>query len=115
MANYFFSSTETASLDAAAALGRNGAAFAALGEIPVDFFPLTFTFAVTFTFSLVDKNEGVKLGESTLNDFFMLSSLAAAAETGWISSYLSFNDGDELGFFGSWAKTQPVQGQSAKF
>jgi hypothetical protein len=58
-------------LGAAADLGRKGAAFAALGEIPVDFFPLV------FTLSLADKKEGVKLGESTLNDFFILPSLAS--------------------------------------
>jgi hypothetical protein len=52
-------------------LGRKGAAFAALGEIPVDFFPFSFRLSAA-----VDKNDGVKLGESTLNDFFMLSSSA---------------------------------------
>lgn len=53
----------------AADLGRKGAAFAALGEMPVDFFPLT----LALTLSLADKKDGVKLGESTLNDFFILS------------------------------------------
>lgn len=59
----------TSLLDAAADLGRKGAAFAALGDIPVDFFPLA------LTFSVADKKDGVKLGESTLNDFFILSLL----------------------------------------
>jgi hypothetical protein len=58
------------SLATAADLGRKGAAFAPLGEIPVDFFP----FALTL--SVADKKDGVKLGESTLNDFFILSSSA---------------------------------------
>lgn len=57
-------------LDAAADLGRKGAAFAALGEIPVDFFPFV------LTLSEADKKDGVKLGESTLKDFFTLLSLA---------------------------------------
>jgi len=62
--------SKTSLLDTAADLGRKGAAFAALGEIPVDFFPLE------FTLSVADKKDGVKLGESTLKDFFILSSLA---------------------------------------
>ena len=45
-------------------LGRNGAALAAFGEIVV-LAGLKLTLA-----SLGDKNEGVKLGESTLRDFF---------------------------------------------
>lgn len=62
-------------LDAAADLGRKGAALAALGEMPVDFFPLT------STFSVADKKDGVKLGESTLNDFFIfILSLSAPVQ-----------------------------------
>lgn len=54
-------------LETAMDLGRKGAAFAALEEIPVGFFPLT------LPFSVAARKDGVKLGESTLNDFFILS------------------------------------------
>ena len=46
--------------------GRKGAAFAALGEIPIDFLPFV------FVLSAVARNDGVKLGDSTLNDFLRL-------------------------------------------
>lgn len=55
-------------LDVLADLGRNGAAFAALGEIVVDIFPLD------WSGSLTAKKAGVKLGESALNVFFTLPS-----------------------------------------
>lgn len=45
------------------ALGINGAALAALGEIPADFLGVTFD-------PLGERKEGVKLGESTFNVFF---------------------------------------------
>jgi len=60
--------TGTGLLDTDADLGRNGAAFAALGEMPVAFFPLT----LALTLSVVDRKDGVKVGESTLKDFFIL-------------------------------------------
>ena len=46
------------------ALGMNGAALAALGEMPAAF--LTGTAFVPFG----DRKDGVKLGESTFNIFF---------------------------------------------
>jgi hypothetical protein len=70
--------TGTGLLDTAADLGRNGAAFAALGEMPVAFFPLTLALRLTLVLmlalllSVVDRKDGVKLGESTLRDFFIL-------------------------------------------
>jgi len=45
-------------------LGRNGAALAAFGDIVA-----LLDFPALFTPSDGDRNEGVKLGESTLNDF----------------------------------------------
>jgi hypothetical protein len=72
------SQTGTGLLDTAADLGRNGAAFAALGEMPVAFFPLTLALRLTLVLmlalllSVVDRKDGVKLGESTLRDFFIL-------------------------------------------
>ncbi len=45
------------------AFGMKGAALAAFGEIPAGFLAETLA-------PLGDKKEGVKLGESTFNDFF---------------------------------------------
>lgn len=45
------------------ALGINGAALAALGEMPADFFAAVFA-------PLGERKEGVKLGESTFRVFF---------------------------------------------
>ena len=56
------SSKKTSLLDIMV-LGRKGAALAALGEMVAGLRP-----AVA---SLVERKEGVKLGESTLRDFFM--------------------------------------------
>jgi hypothetical protein len=59
-------------LDTAVDLGRKGAAFAAFGENPGAFFPLALILLAA------DRKDGVKLGESTLNDFFTLPLLAPA-------------------------------------
>lgn len=48
----------------AGAFGMNGAAFAALGEMAVDF--------KLAAVPLVASNDGVKLGDSTFNRFFRL-------------------------------------------
>lgn len=71
--------SEDSLLETAADLGRKGAAFAALGEMPVDFFPLA------LAFSVADKKDGVKLGESTLNVFFILPSLVPGQWWEWYS------------------------------
>lgn len=49
-------------------LGRNGAAFAALGDMVVDFFGADAP--------LPESRDGVKLGESTLNRFLLLGSVS---------------------------------------
>jgi hypothetical protein len=54
--------------------GRKGAAFAALGEMPIAFFPFD------RSGSLTAKKDGVKLGESALNDFFTLLSSALSSK-----------------------------------
>jgi len=48
-------------------LGLNGAAFAAFGESPLDFCPELLT----------ERDEGVKLGESTLSFFLALLCVSA--------------------------------------
>ncbi len=48
------------------AFGMKGAALAALGEIPTGAF---FTVAAAVVLPFGDRNEGVKLGESTLRVF----------------------------------------------
>ena len=89
-------------------LGRNGAALAALGEIAGGFLPLVASFA--------DKKEGVKLGESTFNDFFKLTGTYQHPRDHFSDSSCTYFSKFwvAVDFSGSWLKAQPSGSQSSR-